>query len=463
MRKTRLVPMFLSVRLPTLLAMWWRAWRAREPETGNTFNQGASRCGEGATSRKNQPRSVIIFRLDSLGDVVLTTPLFRELKKVWPASRLTVVVHEAYRSLLVTNPNIDELLSPPNIKSAWLPQGASRLFSMTCFYWRRLRGRHFDCAIAPRWDVDEHLATFLCLLTNAATRIGYSEKTSCAKQQINRGFDAAFTICLPPGPVQHELFRDLAIVQALGGAVSDAQLEVRLTDRDRKKASQLLAKASPAATLVALGIGACSPSRMWPLERYAQVVHALALEHRLQPVVVCSAGERQLASRLKAMLGGTAIIVNGVPLRHACAVLERCDLFIGNDSGCAHLAAAMNCKIVVISRHAADGDPNHFNSPIRFAPRSDDVRILQPATGLDDCRDACCSAQPHCIIGVSAEDVVSVARGLLSVAPVVKPSSSSLLWPVPTSRLLMYSHSTEAMRRAVEALRAGRNPPSSQA
>ena len=47
-------------------------------------------------------------------------------------------------------------------------------------------------------------------------------------------------------------------------------------------------------------------------------------------------------------------------------MLERCDLFIGNDSGTAHLAAAMDCKTIVISRHPRDGDPNHSNSPVRF-------------------------------------------------------------------------------------------------
>ncbi len=64
--------------------------------------------------------SFIIFRLDSLGDVVMTTPLFRALKT--RLSRLTLHRRGAagLRSLLATNPHIDEILTLPNIRPAWL-------------------------------------------------------------------------------------------------------------------------------------------------------------------------------------------------------------------------------------------------------------------------------------------------------------------------------------------------------
>ncbi len=130
----------------------------------------------------------------------MTTPLFRALKKAHPESRCTVVVQECYKSLLVTNPHIDEILTLPKVRPLWLPQGARRLLSAVVLYWTRLRKRHFDFAVSPRWDVDEHLATFLCVLTHAASRVGYSEKASPEKQRINRGFDAAYNICLPAGP-----------------------------------------------------------------------------------------------------------------------------------------------------------------------------------------------------------------------------------------------------------------------
>ena len=436
MKASMLPPLFFSVRLPTLLAMFWRAHISREPIAGVS---------------RNEPLSFIVFRLDSLGDVVMTTPLFRALKKAHPESRCTVVVQECYKPLLVTNPHIDEILTLPKVRPAWLPLGTRRLLSAIALYWTRLRKRHFDFAISPRWDVDEHLATFLCVLTHAASRVGYSEKASPAKQQINRGFDVAYNICLPAGSVRHEVLRNLSIAEALGATIADPTLEIQLTERDRRKAAKLLAKVPDSTKLVAIGIGAASPGRRWPLERYADVVNYLA-EDGVQPVIVCSAAELGQALKLAALLQRTPIIVSGARLREVCAVLERCDLSLGNDSGCAHLAAAMDCKVIVISRHPRDGDPNHFNSPLRFAPHCAHGRVLRPATALNGCKDACRSGQPHCITKVSVEEVVAAARLMLNAtrAVVVPPLSRSL--PDKAAQCLLHSHSAEAIRRAVETV-----------
>jgi heptosyltransferase-2 len=438
MKAFLLPPLFLSVRLPTLLAMFWRAHIRREPIAGVS---------------RNEPLSFIVFRLDSLGDVVMTTPLFRALKKAHPGSRCTVVVQEGYKSLLVTNPHVDEILTLPKVRPAWLPQSTRRLLAATALYWKRLRKRHFDFAVSPRWDVDTHLATFLCVLTHAAGRVGYSEKASPEKQQINRGFDAAYNICLPAGSVRHEVLRNLSIADALGATATDSTLEIQLTERDRRSAAKLLAKVPDSTKLVAIGIGAASPSRRWPLKRYADVVNWLTREYNIQPAIVCSAAELGQALKLTALLQRTPIIVSGSRLREVCAVLERCDLFVGNDSGCAHLAAAMDCKVIVISRHPRDGDPNHFNSPLRFAPHCAHGRVLQPATALGDCKDACRSGQPHCITNVSVEEVVAAARLMLNAtrAVVVPPLSRSL--PDKAAQRLLHSHSAEAVRRAVETLR----------
>ncbi len=172
----------------------------------------------------------------------------------------------------------------------------------------------------------------------------------------------------------------------------------------------LLARVPASSKLIALGIGANSAGRRWPLSRYADTVSRLARRFRLQPVILCSAGERDQALTLAGVLNRKAIILAGAPLREVCAVLERCDLFLGNDSGTAHLAAAMNCKTIVISRHPRDGDPNHSNSPLRFGPYCRDARVLQPATGLEACTGGCRVTEPHCITAVSVDDVVSAAQ-----------------------------------------------------
>ncbi len=430
-------PLFIWVRLPTLLAIFWRARIARAQISG------AARKG---------PASFIIFRLDALGDVVLTTPLFRALKAAHPQSRCTVVVQRSYKPLLATNPHIDEILTLPNIRPAWLPQGIRRLLAAIVFYWTELRERHFDFAISPRWDVDEHLATFLCLMTNAATRVGYSERATAAKRRMNRGFDRAYNVCLPAGAVRHEVLRNLAVAEALGASACDSTLDIRVTEQDRKRAGRLLAKVPGWAKMVALGIGAQSPGRRWPLERYADSIRQLGQVHRLWPVIVCSGREFGEALKLAALLPRPPVIVSGARLRDVCAVLERCELFLGNDSGCAHLAAAMNCQALVISRHPRNGAPHHFNSPVRFAPHGRHVRVLQPEAGSDACRQACCSPRPHCILQVSVDDVFAAAHGMLSEEQVIATTTATAKWQDETLQALLQTHSAGALRAALEAV-----------
>jgi heptosyltransferase-2 len=368
-----LPPLFFSVRLPTLLAMYWRRYVRRTP-AGSDSNR--------------KPIPYIVFRLDALGDVVLTTPLFRALKSAHPESRLTVVVQPYIKPLLVTNPYIDEILVLPKIKPQWLPMRLRRLLAAATFYWTQLRGKRFEFAISPRWDVDEHLATFLCALVNANHRVGYTCSTTAAKRRINRGFDGVYDICLAPGPVRHEVLRNLSVSGCMGGTPCDDRLDVHITERDRSRAARRLAKIKPATTLIAIGIGAQSAGRRWPLARYAETVNQIGETRKVQPLIICSAAELGEALKLGELLRVAPVLVSGAMLREACAVLERCDLFIGNDSGCAHLAAAVGCSAIVISRHPRNGDPDHCNSPVRFAPRGPQVQVLQPAKGRDGCGDA---------------------------------------------------------------------------
>jgi heptosyltransferase-2 len=253
----------------------------------------------------------------------------------------------------------------------------------------------------------------LGLLVDSARRVGYSETASPTKRRYNRGFDAGFDICLSAGPLRHEVLRNLEIAKALGSSTQASKLEVRLTPRDREFASKLLAKVPNSSKLVAVGIGGRSPGRRWPLENYAECLVQLRKKHDVQPIIICSHDEREEARKLANLGGFQTIVVAGASLRKVCAILERCDVFIGNDSGSAHLAAAMDCKVIVISRHPQDGDPNHRNSPVRFAPYCQGARVLQPATGVDTCTTECLSPEPHCIRAVSVERVVAAMREML--------------------------------------------------
>ena len=132
-----LPPLLFSVRVPTLLA---RAWRVLSPDKPRS-----------AVPRRRL--HIIIFRLDAMGDVVMTTPFFRELKRNYPNSHCTAVVQHVFRPLLVTNPFLDEILTLPEIRTDWIPRRARNLLAALLLYWRCLRKktvRHRDFASLGR-------------------------------------------------------------------------------------------------------------------------------------------------------------------------------------------------------------------------------------------------------------------------------------------------------------------------
>jgi len=390
------VRLLFGVLLPTRLAIWWRRF-TRPDRHPSSAKRG----------------SFIVFRLDALGDLVLTTPVFRELKRAYPNAQITAVVQRAHRSILETNPYIDELLCVPRIRTPFL-RHARYLLTVLRFYWRDLRHRHFDVAISPRWDTDEHLATLLCSLTAATTRIGYTERTSAGKQHFNLAFDQAFDICLEAGPMRHEVERNLSMVDALGGNVLDTATEIALTVEDRDYANRVLHDVPADCLLVALGIGAQSPGRRWPLERYASVIDDLSKQYSIHTVITCAPAEHEQATYLAGALPGGFIISDSAAIRETCALVERCDLFIGNDTGAAHLSAAMKCPTIVLSRHPKAGDPDHPNSPARFAPWGVPALVLQPERGLDNCDTRCRQInRPHCILQISVPQVVTAAEAML--------------------------------------------------
>ncbi len=388
--------LLLWVLVPTRLAIWWS-------------HLTQTRCNPSSATRQ----SFIIFRLDALGDLVLTTPLFRELKRAYPQARMTVVVQEAYRSVLETNPHIDELLSVHTARHSRRLKDLRYLLAVLRFYWRELRGRRFDVAISPRRDTDEHLATMLCLLTRADIRVGYSEQASAGKRRFNQRFDKAFDICLDPGPLRHEVERNVAIVEALSGKVADKTTEIHLTAGDREYAEHALRNVPAGCILVAVGIGAQSPGRRWPLERYSSVINELLKQYPIYAVITCAPSEHEQARRLADVLSSVSIISDSSDIRETCALLARCDLFIGNDTGAAHLAAAMQCPTIVISRHPRSGDPQHPNGPARFAPWCELATVLQPEHGLDGCNTHCNRPDPHCIEQISAPEAVLAAKTIL--------------------------------------------------
>jgi ADP-heptose:LPS heptosyltransferase len=148
--------------------------------------------------------------------------------------------------------------------------------------------------------------------------------------------------------------------------------------------------------LTALHPGAGSGIKRWPALRFMQLAQHLALQEKRKFLIIEGAAERGLAQQIvPALPAGAAIVMDAMSLNLLTAVVAHCDLFVGNDSGVAHLAAALDVRCVVLFGPTL---PQHW------APLGRDVRVLRHA---QDCEGCVTRGTNHsCLENITVEEVI---------------------------------------------------------
>lgn len=359
--------------------------------------------------------TILVVRLDEIGDVVLTTPFLRELRRSTPSAWITLIVKPTVYNLAELCPHVNEV-----IVYDWNTQGR---LSQLKSHWRALKlsrkylwHRRFELAIVPRFDVDYYNATFIAYFSGALLRVGYSERVNSQKKILNKGLDHLLTHVLNYAALKHEVEHNLDVIPFLGGSAEKNNLELWLSSEDEEFAGNILKlKGIDSVTcVVAFGMGASAPKRMWPIAKFVEVARWLIKQYHARIIVVGGYGEESLGKELRNQLNDSIVDVIGkTTLRQTSALLKHCHLYVGNDSGPMHLAAAAGVPIIEISSFSRNASPQDSNSPARFRPWGVPHIILQPKTSLPPCVGGCTASKAHCINAVSVTDVQNAIARML--------------------------------------------------
>ncbi len=278
------------------------------------------------------PRHVCLIKPSSLGDVVHALPALSALKRLWPDARFAWVVNRGLVSLIDGHPDLDEVIPFDRAAIGPSPRGVANLARFLA----GVRRRRFDLAIDLQGLFRSGLMAWA---TGAPVRVGLAE--------AREGATFFYTHRVPTGgPDVHAVDRMLRVVEAMGGSAVNPRFVASMNDDDRRWARGVLGQVR--GPRLVMNVGARWLTKRWPPERFAEVARRAVTELGAGLVAVGAPEDRGLVDALIAALSPLPCLdlCGRTTLPQLAAVAVGSDLFLSNDTGPLHLAAAAGARVV---------------------------------------------------------------------------------------------------------------------
>ena len=334
-------------------------------------------------------KKILVFSFSFIGDAVLSTSVIQPLRKHFLDAHITYLVGPRAFDLLATDPNIDATLVYDNRSEHAGWKGRLRLI-------KNLRRGKFDLVINLRDSL-----TAWC--------IG-AEHWGMAHGDSNR----------------HAVTRYLEVLQRQGVDTTDASPYLQLTETEYVNARHFLAEAGQTSEQLLIGIhpGGNWEYKLWDGKNYATAASILA--EKLNATILLFAGpnESELQAKVAEMMDVPPILVHTDDLRHLAALISVCDVYIGNDTGPMHIAAAVRTPVVALF-----GSTNH----IRSGPYADKRTVVQSGInlGCNPCHPGrnpggCGVGSCEVIAGITVEQVLEAVERYTSSTSIPNSRKFSL-------------------------------------
>jgi ADP-heptose:LPS heptosyltransferase len=295
------------------------------------------------------PRNILVIDFGQLGDIVMSLPALRAIREKFPYAKITVAVGKPGKELLSLAGFANEILEVDRVSLRDGPTLVS--IGRIAKFVAQVRKQKFDFVI----DLHSYYETnILGFLSGAPQRL-YSRRE-------NRSLD--FLGNFKPQPARekttaHLVDRYLDLLKPLGIQDPPRTPVLRTSNAGDLAVEALLKKEKAQSGELLAGIfpGAGNASRLWPLEKFAEVADHLIRNDRVRVIVFAGPEERELVPQMRSVFPARTIFFDRLTIPQLAAAQARLTLFISNDTGPAHIAAAVGTPVVVVMDRE---EPNTF-------------------------------------------------------------------------------------------------------
>lgn len=288
------------------------------------------------------PQNILVIDFGQLGDVVLSLPALHAIRAKFPHARITVAVGKPGKQVVEMSNAADETLvvDRVSLRDGSKPLSVWRIARLV----KEVRARRFDFVIDLHSLSETNLLGFL---SGAPQRL-YGRRPT-------RSLD--FLSNFRPRPAvedrsKHAVDRYLDVIAPLGLIETGMSRVPRLRTRaeDVRAVDELLRKerAGTDAPLVGMFPGAGHPSRCWPLARFSELARSLENNDGVRTIVFAGPEERPLVKAMRAEFPRSTIIFDRLSVPQLAAAAARTSVFVSNDTGPMHIAAAVGTPVVIL-------------------------------------------------------------------------------------------------------------------
>lgn len=338
---------------------------------------------------------ILIVCLDNIGDLVMSTMLPRALKKRFSKSSIAYLVKEYTKDIVFSNPFVDEVMI---FNPSWLSDYLKKHFTFGQIFKliKDLRLRRFDLSLVVNADWKKALLPYL---TRIPERIGHKRKKA--------GFFLNKAVIYQNSQTRHMMEDNLDLLEVLGIKREENIPEVFSNAQSDKFVYEFIKGKSISSEKRIVGIHPFSlnPARSWEITKFAALCDKLVLEKGVVLFLLIRKGDSRVDKMLKLIHNNQTYVTNDCDLAQMIAFIKECSVFVGNDSGPMHIAAALNVPVVGIF-----GPSN----PVRFGPLGENNIVVKndlpcaPCSSTPDCKTL------ECIKSITVDEVYQAVNKLLN-------------------------------------------------